>query len=722
MILQKPRRELVLVGGGHAHVQVLQRFAMQPQPEVRITLVVDQPVAVYSGMVPGWVAGEYRASQLEIDTWPLARRAGARVMVARATGINPERGCVELEGRPPVFYDVASLDIGSTVAGLDLPGVREHALASRPISRLIERLEAALQTLSGPRIRVVGAGAAGVEMAFCVQQRLRNQGKQPEVMLLDHHDVLLPTAAPALRRRVEAAAARRGIALRMGRRAMHVEPGRIFFEGGSSEDYDLLLWVTGAAAHPLSGDLPRDPRGFIKVQCDLSVPGCPGLFAAGDCAAFDPPLPKAGVYAVRQGPVLYENLRSTLNGGRTRNYVPQMDFLALLNLGDKTALGAKWGTAVEGSWVWALKDRIDRRFMEMFQVLDEEDRPRKPMSMEEMPCGGCAAKVAQDELATALSALSPPLFDPSVRMGVLDADDVAIIAPGGPELAWNLDAFMALTDDPWWMGRLGAANALSDLSAKGVDPRWAMALVGLPEQERADTLTQVMAGAREVLDARRVSLVGGHTLRMAGLQVGFTVLGPVTKPPLHQGNLQPGDRLLLTRPLGTGALFRADMFGEARGIWILQALAGMMENAEALVELARRHGVRAATDVTGFGLAGHLASMLRASRLSARLDLAKLPVLAGVEAILRRGIRSTFHAQNQRICGKFDLEGTLDEARLALLFDPQTCGGLLLGVPPNQAEALEAAFHAEGASHATLIGEVLPGRSDGKLGSIFSSR
>ncbi|MDX1385561.1 MAG: bifunctional NADH dehydrogenase FAD-containing subunit/selenide, water dikinase SelD, partial [Thermoanaerobaculia bacterium] len=122
MSISEPRRDLVLVGGGHTHVQVLKQFAMEPPPRTRLTVVLDTPVAVYSGMVPGFVAGQYRAEELEIDVVPLARRAGARVVLAAARRVDPAARRIEVEGRPSVAYDLASFDIGSAVAGLDVPG------------------------------------------------------------------------------------------------------------------------------------------------------------------------------------------------------------------------------------------------------------------------------------------------------------------------------------------------------------------------------------------------------------------------------------------------------------------------------------------------------------------------------------------------------------------------------------------------------------------------
>ncbi len=187
--MPETRRELILVGGGHSHVQVLRMLAMRPLPGFSVTVVLDRPVAVYSGMVPGLVAGQYAPHEVEIDVRPLARRAGCRVVMARAVAVDPMGRRVHLEGRPPLPYDLCSLNVGATVAGLDLPGVRQHALPTRPIARFVRQLSASidrLRPLDRPaRVAVVGAGAAGVEVAFCLQQRLAVAlARPPQVLLL----------------------------------------------------------------------------------------------------------------------------------------------------------------------------------------------------------------------------------------------------------------------------------------------------------------------------------------------------------------------------------------------------------------------------------------------------------------------------------------------------------------------------------------------------------
>ena len=732
----KPVRDLVLVGAGHAHVQVLRRWMMVPVPAVRLTLVLDRPEAVYSGMVPGFVAGDYAAGELEIDAVPLARRARARVVLARATGIDPQARRVEIDGRPPLLYDLASLDFGSSVRGFELPGVAEHALATRPIRGFVDSLEARLAGLPGgdgpARIGVVGGGAAGVELCFTLDARLRAQGRRFELTLICETPELLPGRGRRLERRARREIEARGVRLFCGAQAERVGREELFLAGEQEPlAADLVVWATGAAPAPLGLDvrLPHDADGFVRVADTLEVAGCPGLFAAGDCAGIEgfPWVPKAGVYAVRQGPVLDANLRGALAGRRLRRYRPQKDFLALLNLGDRRALGEKRGWVAAGAAVWKLKDWIDRRFMRRFQVLDTAGAPAgdfpspESMGMEPMECGGCAAKLGAASLDAALARLDPPPADESVLVGLAQPDDAAALAlPGGSVLLATVDAFRAFCEDPWLVGRVAAVNALGDIFAKGGRPRHALALVTVPEADARggeETLHQVLAGVRAALDPLGVSLVGGHTTRGPELFVGLSVTGdlPLGAGPLPLDGGCPGDALILSRPLGSGVLFAADMQGLAKGSWVGRLHASVVRSNQQAAEVARRFRATAATDVSGFGLAGHLGELLRASGVSARLCLDAVPAFPGVLDLLGRGVRSTYHAQNASVRDDLTFSSGADGARAELLFDPQTAGGLLFTVPAERAaEALEA-LHAVGDASAAQIGDVVPSTGDGAL-------
>lgn len=737
----RPTRTVVLVGGGHAHVQILRRWAMDPPDAARLVVVLDRAVAVYSGMVPGFVAGDYARSELEIDVVPLARRAGASVVLAAATDLDPARGRIELAGRPPIDFDLASLDVGSSVRDLDLPGVAEHALSTRPIGHFVGAIDARLAALASAdrrrtgtplRVLVVGGGAAGCEIAFTLEARLRRLEVPSRVALATSEPGLLAGAPAAVTRCIARAARERGIAVHPSTRVARVEPDGVETVAGDRIEADLVVWATGAAPtgfprrpeadasdRPERVPLARDPDGFLEVRSTLQLIGCENVFAVGDCARLVEHrwVPRAGVYAVRQGPVLDHNLRALLAGRPPVEYQPQRDFLSLLNLGDGCALGAKWGIAVAGRAVHRLKDRIDRGFMRRFQPLEDPAAYARAIEAargDAMPCGGCAAKLGASPLDAVLARLPAAPADPSVVAGVAEREDVAVTrGSDGALVLHNVDAIRAFCDDPWLVGRVAAANATSDLFAKGGRPRHAQALIALPEsdpQTMERTLEQTLLGLRATLDALGVSLVGGHTMTSEVLSVGLAVTGDAGVVGNGAGRLiqlagaGPGDMLWLTKPLGTGVVLAADMRGLARGEWVAATHASMVRTNAVAARLAREAGVRAATDVTGFGLAGHLANLLRPAGLSARLDRRAIPLLPGADALLRQGLRSQADAANRASFAPL-VEGA-PSAQAAWLFDPQTSGGLLLALPPDAGPAFVAAFAAAGEPAPVCIGRV----------------
>jgi selenide,water dikinase len=367
---------LVLVGGGHAHLHVLADLAARPLSGVEATLVSPSAWHHYSGMVPGFLQGVYAEGELAIDLASLAARARARLVEAPAERIAIPDRTVDTGGASLPF-DVLSLDVGADPAGLDAPGAGEHAVTVRPMRQAVA-LRARIDALAGParrgpvRVTVVGAGAGGVEVALALHRRIRNAGSRPELTLVEAASDVLPDYAPPVRRRAARILAARGVAVTIGRAVSRVEASAVQLDDGARVPADLVVWLAGAAGPALlrSAGLALDPRGFLLVGSTLRVVGGAPVWGAGDCAtlAAHPETPKAGVYAVRQGPVLARNLRAALGEGSPAPYVPQRTFLSLLNTADGKAL-LRWHGIVNHSRVaWWLKDRIDRRFVRRYRA------------------------------------------------------------------------------------------------------------------------------------------------------------------------------------------------------------------------------------------------------------------------------------------------------------------------------------------------------------------
>ena len=721
-------KDLVLVGGGHSHVAVLKAFAMKPLPGVRTTLIARDVHTPYSGMLPGHVAGHYGLDECHIDLRPLANLAGARIYHRAATGIDLDARLVFSEGRPPIPYDVVSIDIGSAPRTADVPGAAENAVPVKPIGRFVERWDALADRLSrrdGPvRLAVVGGGAGGVELALSARHRLSRDaaGRGGVAMtVVDAADVLLPAHNAATRARFARILAARGIETALGRAVIRVEPGRLALEGGGSVIADEILWVTSAAAEswPAAAGLDVDGDGFIRVDDCLRSTSHPDVFACGDVASMiNHRRPKAGVFAVRQGPPLAGNLRRALTGRPLRRWRPQRAYLSLISTGDAYAVASRGRFAVEGRWVWRLKDWIDRRWMRKYTDLPEmtpEPLPAPAPGLPrvedpEMRCGGCGAKVGQGVLERVVGGIEPRARD-DVLIGLGDPDDAAVFrVPPGMSVVQTVDHFRSFVDDPYLFGRIAANHALGDIYAMGAEPQTALAIVTVahgPEEKIGAEIADMMQGVNEVLAEAGAALVGGHTGEGAERALGLAVTGQADPDRvLRKAGMRPGDRLILTKALGTGTLFAADMRCKAKGRWIDRALDSMLQSNRAAAEILIRHGARACTDVTGFGLAGHLVEMVRASAVDVTLAAADLPVLDGAMDCLAAGIVSSLQGQNARQARA--IRGGEAGALHLILFDPQTAGGLLASVPAERAEACLAALREAGCADAAIIGVVEP--------------
>lgn len=369
-------KRLVLLGGGHAQLAVLASLAERPMAGWDVRLVTPHRRQIYSGMLPGWVAGHYPLEACAIALDALALRGGITFHQAAAVAIDPARQSIRCDDGAELPFDMLSIDTGPVASIANPPGSLEHALPIRPIEGFVTAWSAIVERLrnAGQRVDLVvlGAGAAGVELAFAIRQRAVIEGwTQVRLSLVGADTRPLDGAPEKLRRQVAALLAGRGIRWVGGRRAERIEPNLIRFDDGSALDFDACLVVTGAAAPawPRAGGLATDDRGFIQVGPTLQSLSHPRVFAAGDIAALSQARPKSGVFAVRAGPTLAHNLRAKGEGRALDAWHPQRRALYLISTGDRHAF-ASWGRwAWHGGWVWHWKDWIDRRFVNHFAAI-----------------------------------------------------------------------------------------------------------------------------------------------------------------------------------------------------------------------------------------------------------------------------------------------------------------------------------------------------------------
>ncbi len=742
-------RDIVLIGGGHSHVGVLKSFGMNPIPGVRLTLICTDMHTPYSGMLPGYVAGHYDYDAVHIDLSRLAAFAGARLYRDEVIGIDRTNQKVICKSRPAVPYDQLSINIGSTPQLQGVPGAAEHAVAVKPIrnfnDRWLQLLERVKTHKGKTTIAVVGAGAGGVELLLAMQFRLRNEltklGCNPDELtfhLLTSSDTILPTHNAGVRSRFDAVLAQRGVRVHRNAEVTKVNAQVLTTAAGQELRADEIIWVTraGGAAWLKNTGLQLTAEGFIEVKDTLQTINDPLIFAAGDIASMvNFKLEKAGVFAVRQGKPLTENLRRAVGGTTLEAYRPQTSWLALISTGDKYAVASRGWLGFAGAWVWQWKDWIDQRFMRKFSEFPEmsakatsvpfnnalggvklnSEESLQAISAIAMRCGGCGAKVGATILQNALSNLHPVQRD-DVLIGLKDPDDAAVVrVPPGMAMVHSVDFFRAFIDDPYIFGKVAANHALGDIWAMGGQAQSATAVCTVPpgmDSKVEDVLFQMMTGALEVLNEADCSLVGGHTGEGKELALGFAINGLIEDKPeaiLRKSGMKPGDVLILTKPIGTGTLFAAHARLAAKGRWIDAALQSMVISNRVGAQILRDHGGTACTDLTGFGLLGHLVEMTRPSGVDAEIHLSALPLLDGAQECVEAGITSSLQSANVRLRRALrNQEEFVKHPRYPLIFDPQTAGGLLASVPLTQVDACIAALKAQGYPHTCKIGRILP--------------
>jgi selenide, water dikinase len=717
--------DIVLLGGGHAHVHVVKAFAERPLPGVRVTLLTRDLETPYSGMLPGVVAGLYAPEAGHIDLVRLAAVTGTRLIHAEATGLDRVAKRVLLADRPPIAYDILSIDVGITPDLASVAGAAERGIAVKPIGAFLAKLEHLRARCSAGEVRriaMIGGGAGGVELVLSLRKRLCADAAR------DHRDLgisfalvtseaLLPTHNVRVRRAFREHLAAAGIELHEHCAVTALQPGSIICRDRKTIPADAVLLATNAASPGwfAKAGLACDAGGFIAVTPTLQAANDPDIFAAGDCAGLvETPREKAGVYAVRAGRPLAANLARRVRGEPLRAWRPQRRHLALISTGERYAVASRGPLMAEGAWLWTVKDWIDRRWMDMYRR-PERMRMKMPVATPlpdaaAMRCGGCAAKVGPATLSRTLARLGRPPTAPDVVIGLDAPDDAAVLAlpPAGNHIVATVDLFRSFIDDPYLFGEIAANHALNDIFATGGTPRHALAIAMVPygpPDKTEEALFQLLAGARACLDRERVALVGGHSAEGAEVALGFSVSGVVAPNRiLRKTGLQPGDALVLSKPIGTGILFAALMRGRTGAASIAPAIAGMRQSARAAAGIFAAHGATAMTDVTGFGLVGHLGEMLKASRAEAELDLAAIPLYPGARDLAAAGIVSTLLPENLAFGGI--VRADLDEVARALLFDPQTAGGLLAGIPQSRAAECVAALRAAGYADAAVIGSV----------------
>ncbi len=746
-------KRLVLIGGGHSHLSVLMHLAMNPVPGLEVVIISRDIHTPYSGALPGYVAGVYQLDDIHIDLRPLSQFAGARLIHEEVTRLDLDGRRVLFDSRPPMRFDLISLNIGSRPDASSIPGARDHALGVKPIDLFLPAWQKVrqqaldnLQASTPYAIAIVGGGPASVELAFSAQHAIHRAAgiKTGEtslftVKLITADTQLLKFHNNRVKDFTRAELERRGVKLFFDHRVTEFEANRVICDGKDPVHADTVFYATGASIPqwPADAGLAVDEAGFIAVNTNLQSLSHPFVFASGDAASIEGyPRPKSGVYAVRQGKPLARNLVRYLTGRTLRRYIPQKHALALMYTGDGKAIASRRNLFLKGRWVWALKHKIDMDFMRKYARFPAPEPTLKlqrgltdeatetALREHAIRCAGCAAKVGSDTLQTVLAQLEPT-GHPDLVGDLSSVEDAALIRISSDRmLVQTVDYFRAFINDPWLFARIATNHCVGDIYAMGARPHTALAIASVPFAGKLmmqETLDELMSGCVSALNDHDTALAGGHSNEAGELAFGLSVNGyGHPERLLSKSGARENDVLILSKPLGTGTLLAADMRFKARGRWMDAAFQQMLVSNRTAADLFITHGASACTDITGFGLAGHLAEMLAAANVHASLELDTLPLLEGAADCLKKRIFSSLHDNNSQVRKIMSIDQRLhDNPLLELLFDPQTAGGLLASVPAGEADRCLQSLRQNGYSSAAIIGRVVAS-ADGPAGITVS--
>jgi len=528
----------------------------------------------------------------------------------------------------------------------------------------------------------------------------------------------------------------RGITLHLQERVCEVKEHEVTTVLGKKIQGDAIFWITNASppAWIKESGLSVDESGFIEVKKTLQSTSHPFVFAAGDIASvLNQPRPKSGVFAVRQGLPLYRNLRNEILGRKLSIYRPQKNFLSLIGTAQDSAIASRKHLSFLSPIMWKLKRSIDKRFIKKFQNLPRMEGSliprngndigfRREVSQLEqkalMRCRGCAAKVGPEVLSNVLDRLRknyPEVLESSsLILGINDREDAAVLRlPEGKRFVQTVDYLPAFVSDPYLFGQIAVRHCFSDIFAMGAKAHSLLATVVTPfgsEKIMESNVYQVLAGVCEGLQQMGATLIGGHTGQGDELALTLVCNGWVDPyKVLRKNGMQVGDAILLTKAIGTGVIFAGEMRMKVKGHLIDAALKEMLLENDRAAQCLVEFGVTSCTDVTGFGLGGHLLDVLKQSKMAAEIQLHTIPLLSGAFEISKKGIRSSLFEQNRRM--ESLIHGTKmfsHDEYYALLFDPQTSGGLLASVPLERVDGCVEKLKNLGYESTRIIGKAIP--------------
>jgi len=694
-------KDLLLVGAGHAHCLALRMLGMKPLPSVRVTIVSDSCYAPYSGMLPSLIARRIPFSDAHIDVPRLADWAGAVFIQGDVSRINPDKKEVELSSGRILRGDIISLNVGVHSPVFNAGRDAETLCSVKPVQQFMRWLAVMEEEKKGQifQLAIIGGGVAAIELALALDTRF--EGKA-QIICLERSDSFLRELPQRARASVLNVLRMRGIQTRTHFEVKQITDRIITSTDGESLSCCKVISAAGASLPEwlVRSGLAISPRGFLDVENTLQSASHPDIFALGDIADIrGMERPKSGVFAVRQARPFVLNLRRKLRKKSLKSIYLQKRFLKIIGTDKEEALFVRGTLSFIGRWPRVLKDIIDGRFIRQFHRLPIMNRgvfgsvfSRK--GSEEMYCNGCGGKVGREQLCINLQA---PLSDSS-----------RISVKGNQELVQSVDFFTPFTKDPYSNAQFAFHHAAADLLVEKVKPQNAHALLMLPravEDVEERLLEQFMSGSRLAAQQYGSLIVGGHSAVGDSELTGFEVSAIREKVPQALYDVDASFDIIISRRVGLGTLLAGYARGFGSGCTLELMKKELLQSQLKLLPILQEKSVLFATDVTGFGLLGHLLNKIAKLPVHVTLLPDHIPLYPGVRTLCQIGIRSSLYQSNlQSILSQHT---TLEAVRrYPWLIDPQTTGPILFGIASDNTKATLHKMRKSGFPFARVIGQI----------------
>ena len=677
-------KDLVLVGAGHTNCLFIKMWAMKNNSSLRVTLINPDPISSYTGMLPSLVAGLCKKSDAQINLFRLCRASGVRLIIDTVKKIEKKQSSLICKTGRVINFDLLSINIGSNSAPL-INGFKKFGCSVRPLAAFHERWENFLQSIDGnssPVICIIGGGLASIELSFAMDIRLKKLGIENFKIKILERRKAFGSLSSNQQRYLRTKAKLRKIEILENLIIKEVSKNELVVKNGKRVHSDFIVSCIGPQPHDLFKNSKIEHReGYVSVDKTLRIVGFQNAFAVGDCADFPVEfVERSGVFAVRQAPILHKNILKLAKNQELVQFKPQSDYLKLIVYEGNSAIFLRNGIAFSAKWVWSLKNYIDRKFIDNFKRLSEMvlGNMENPVNnSKQMLCGGCGSKVGNVILESSLRKLSST---GSKHIVSKIGDDAAVIKINSSFQSLTTDHLRAFTNDAWLQSKITAIHALGDIWAMGSNPDFALTNIIIPESSneiQKRTIEEIIDGANSVFDTEGVKIIGGHTSLGKEIVIGFTLGGFSGKPPKTVDKACVGDQIILTKPLGSGVLLAGEMRFEGEGQDLKNLFDEMSKSQRSIARILS--GVaNSMTDITGFGLAGHLLNIVSKSNVGAKIFLDQIPLYSGVNNLIAKGIRSSIFENNYMYSDRMIIKTT---ANSDILFDPQTSGPILATVP-----------------------------------------